>query len=496
MKFKKILLITLLLLAVFTISAVSAANDNATVDNIATEEEGIPDDINFEDTQNLSDVSPIEEDTVSNEYDITVPDKIYVGHRAQANFTCPSDFEGTLFAGTGAYDVKNGKATIFIDSDTPGTYDEKYFFVRDYFYKGDEFEDLLDLIDEDEITYVGNFNYTSSIKNSEKIDINLPKLIYKNTATKITFTGPSNLKGKVTIGYYDEEEGYPVEICDDDYDPARIYDDEGYSVAHISYVKGKATASIKFFNTGVNNLWYHFKSSDSKIRYTVPFNVTVLIKPKKPTIIASEFTTDYSSTKKYQVRIKDADGKYVGAGKTVTFELHRVLYTENNKDKTVKVTTKSVKTDKNGYAKVHFNVASDTYKVKIKYGGATVNKYYYVQSIINSKNIFKTAKKIVIPISLNKVDGKYLKGKKIKITFCRQDFDKKGNTIWKPIKSYTKKTNKKGAVKFTFNKSPIKISSDDYGLGFTVIISYSKDKTDAVYTQYSKNPFKYHWEFF
>ncbi|MEE0943327.1 MAG: hypothetical protein UIB63_09485, partial [Methanobrevibacter sp.] len=202
-----------------------------------------------------------------------------------------------------------------------------------------------------------------------------------------------------------------------------------------------------------------------------------------------DFKTLYTSKKAYQVRILYNQSKSIGAGKTVTFYFYK-----NGKIKA----TKTSKTDSRGYAKVNFNVVAGEYKVKTKYGPTAVTKKYIVKPIITINKIGKgnsrgmpkpvTAKKFVFGATLKKVDGKYLKGKKVKITFYR--WDDNDNRI--KVKTLTKKINSKGVVKVTYKKFPFKIKYGGWYDGwFAVVFSYLKEKGEATLYVKSASPIKY-----
>ena len=110
----------------------------------------------------------------------------------------------------------------------------------------------------------------------------------------------------------------------------------------------------------------------------------------------------YSAAASYKVRIIK-DGKAVGAGQSVVF-------TFNGK-------TTTVKTDKNGYATLKLNtkVKVKKYTVTAKYNGVTVKNTVNVKHLIKAKayNIKKSKKVNKIKVSTNKVNGKFLKGKKL-----------------------------------------------------------------------------------
>ena len=125
-------------------------------------------------------------------------------------------------------------------------------------------------------------------------------------------------------------------------------------------------------------------------------------------------------------------------------------------------TTYKVKTDKNGVAKLKLSkFTPKTYKIVISYKGAKVSKKLTVKHILKLKKVKvrKYARKLVLKASLDKVDGKYLKGKVIKFKF-------KGKT-------YKAKTNSKGIAKVTIKRKVLKKLK--IGKKITYRASYLKD---------------------
>ena len=160
---------------------------------------------------------------------------------------------------------------------------------------------------------------------------------------------------------------------------------------------------------------------------------------------------NYLANSDYKVRIVGDDGKFVGAGELVTF---------NIAGKIIKV-----KTDKNGFASVKINLAPKTskYKISAEYKGFKTSNNVKVNSILSAKNIKikKSAKKSIIKVTLKKVNGKYLKSKKITLKFNK--------------KTYKAKTNKKGVAKFKIPKKAIKKLK--VGKKYKYQVTYLKDKT-------------------
>ena len=383
--------------------------------------------------------------TYNPDFKITIPSVAYLTD-STVTFTGSKDVEGKISINTGMIDrtfkgdYKNGiaKIKIFDEEFGPKTYQYKF----EGMYNGEKFE------------YNGEFKVTLTL-----FTVSLPKTVYEGHSFKATFTGSQSMNGQIDSEYFKD--------------------------SFVDVRKGQATVTINGLKAGVKTIKYDFTDSKGNIFYS-SFKVNVI---KPPVIKANDFKTLYTSKKAYQVRILYNQSKSIGAGKTVTFYFYK-----NGKIKA----TKTSKTDSRGYAKVNFNVVAGEYKVKTKYGPTAVTKKYIVKPIITINKIGKgnsrgmpkpvTAKKFVFGATLKKVDGKYLKGKKVKITFYR--WDDNDNRI--KVKTLTKKINSKGVVKFTYKKFPFKIKYGGWYDGwFAVVFSYLKEKGEATLYVKSASPIKY-----
>ena len=136
----------------------------------------------------------------------------------------------------------------------------------------------------------------------------------------------------------------------------------------------------------------------------------------------------YLDKKAFKVKLTKDD--MPAAGEMVNINVNGVTY--------------SIKTDSNGVASLKINLVPKTYEVTAQYRNVTVSSKVTVKHVIQIKNlkVKRSAKKLKIKVTLKKVDGKFLKGKKLKLKF-------KGKT-------YTAKTNKKGVATFTIKKNVIK----------------------------------------
>jgi hypothetical protein len=145
---------------------------------------------------------------------------------------------------------------------------------------------------------------------------------------------------------------------------------------------------------------------------------------KDSKIITGDFKVTYCDGTKYNVKVYGDDGK--PAKTKVTFLIGGKVF-------------KTVCTDAKGIASVKITKKPGTYWITSKSLGKSVTKKLVVNHLLKLKVIkVKSAKKIIVKASLAKINGKYLKGKKI--------------TLKVNGKKFTAKTNKDGVAKFTIKK--------------------------------------------
>jgi hypothetical protein len=162
----------------------------------------------------------------------------------------------------------------------------------------------------------------------------------------------------------------------------------------------------------------------------------------------SDLTQYYTQGKYYNVRAYTDNGTPVGAGKTVTFKINGKTY--------------SITTDKDGYAMLKISLKPKTYTIVASFNGFSVKNKITVKSVVAAKNLKfkKSSKSVKIKVSLRKVNGKYLKNKKVTLKFN--------------IKTFKAKTNKKGVATFTIKNSVYKKLKTNKKYTYQVI--YGKDK--------------------
>jgi len=184
---------------------------------------------------------------------------------------------------------------------------------------------------------------------------------------------------------------------------------------------------------GTYQATYSFAGDNDYYLSSASNKVTVL-----PSISCNKnFNVYYGNTITYKVRITGSDGKFVGAGKSVTIKVNGQAY--------------NVKTDKSGYATKSLKLKTGTYTITSEFNGDKVSNKIVVKPTLIAKNtVAKKAKKVKFTVKLVDKKGKVLKKKKI-------TFKVKGKT-------YKAKTNKKGVATVYFKN--LKVGK------FTVSSSY------------------------
>ena len=212
-----------------------------------------------------------------------------------------------------------------------------------------------------------------------------------------------------------------------------------------SLSNGKATVNIPELAEGFHNITVSY-SGDGK--YSPITKSSVVVKEHVPVIklTASNLNMLYSSGKYFKVRLT-SDGQPL-ANKSVKITINGKTYSKT--------------TDKNGYASIKISLTPKAYNVKAAYANLTVTKKVTVKSTITAKNINakRSAKTVKIKVTLKKVNGKYLKNKKITFKFNK--------------KTFKAKTNKKGVATFTIKNSVYKKLKTNKKYTYQVI--YGKDK--------------------
>lgn len=198
----------------------------------------------------------------------------------------------------------------------------------------------------------------------------------------------------------------------------------------LNLVNGSANITIPGLDNGDYNVSVTYSGDNKYLGFDKTVNVTVDANQYEPKVVASDLTMVYTAGKSYSATVWGANGK-LASDVEVTFLINGKVF-------------KTVKTNQNGVASVKLTQVPGTYKITAKSLEKSVTKKLTVKHVVTLKkvNVKRSAKKLVLTATLSKVNGKYLKNKKVTFKF-------KG-------KKYTAKTNAKGVAKVTIKKSVLK----------------------------------------
>ena len=239
------------------------------------------------------------------------------------------------------------------------------------------------------------------------------------------------------------------------YFSVKVVSDDGHAVgagAVVNFtINGKTTATITdadgIAKVAITNVPGTYDVTTSYDGQTYKNSVAVKLNTKTCKITQNKnIKVDYAGGKYFSVKIVSADGKVAASGASVKFTI-------NGKSTTVK-------TNKNGIAKIKITDVPKKYTIKTTFNGKSVKNTVTVKQVLKAKKVTvkKTAKKFTLKATL-KINGKLQKGKIITFKFNG--------------KTYKVKTNKKGIAQKTLNKKVI--NKLKKGKTYAVKVTYSKD---------------------
>ena len=196
----------------------------------------------------------------------------------------------------------------------------------------------------------------------------------------------------------------------------------------VGVVNGIATLDISKYKNGNYVIQWNYSGDEKHTPITRQVSLSIIHKASR--INAGDVKITYTQSSWYSVTLYGNDGKPLSNA--------RVEFLIGNK------VIGRVNTNANGVAGVSISSNPGTYSLSIKAPGKTVTKKLTVEHIISLKTvkIKRSAKKLVLTATLKKINGKYLKGKRITFKFNG--------------KKYSAKTNKKGVAKVTIKKNVLK----------------------------------------
>ncbi|WP_298500455.1 right-handed parallel beta-helix repeat-containing protein [uncultured Methanobrevibacter sp.] len=217
---------------------------------------------------------------------------------------------------------------------------------------------------------------------------------------------------------------------------AKVLDEFGNPISGVSVVfkrinsAGKAVnmGSAKTNSNGVATLSYSVGASLTLRTYSMTAEVAnqdnyngakttskLTVKEKISFVGAKNYNVYFGNTVTYKIQIKDANTKKVLSGKSVTFKI-------NGK-------TKTVKTDKKGYASYSVKLNAGSYTITATCNGYSSSKKITFKPTLTAKDVSqKKSKTTKFTVKLVDKKGKILKNKKITFKFKNKQYSAKTNS--------------------------------------------------------------------
>ena len=294
---------------------------------------------------------------------------------------------------------------------------------RSGYLQAEEYRNNFVAIDDDLIAGVGTYFNDTGVEYAVEI--------YVNGQLRHTQKGLSPFAGYHTIKL-------------DSYIPIKKGDE--FTVKIKSNTVPISTYSRQHYAQGISEVFYGGEWGDSTTQGFVSCIKAYTLADDTKIINNNDISVDYDGGKYFSVKVVTADGHAVGAGAAVKF--------------TINGKTSTVKTDKNGIAKIKITDLPKKYIITTSYNVKTYKNTVTVKQVLKATKVTvkKTAKKFTLKATL-KINGKAVKSKIIK-------FKLNGKT-------YKVKTNAKGIAQKTLNKKVIKKLKK--GKTYTVKVTYLKD---------------------
>ena len=235
---------------------------------------------------------------------------------------------------------------------------------------------------------------------------------------------------------------------------AGFYDLDGKPLANTKVTIISAGKNIDATTNSTGGVSFYVNSANMGSHYIDIVNPVNNYSLRVPVSIVSIFSGAsnvnmyYYDGSTFKVRVKDALGRFEGAGEIVTIKIGKKTF--------------KVKSDKNGWAtlKILSSIKPGKYTIKATYYSNTVSKKLTVKQVLKTKKtvtVKKSAKKLSLSATLKA--KKALKNKVVK-------FKVNGKT-------FKAKTNSKGVAKVTLKQSVIKKLKA--GKKYTINVSYLYD---------------------
>lgn len=397
---------------------------------------------------------------------ITYPEFMMIGDDEYLTFEAPSDANGTLYVLNTIKTLENGKANVSLSNLPLGlTYLNLSYFDEKYGnYSLDKYLGVrvCNMTAKLEITRITD---KIIITLNESVPYALGEIIIDNVTSALFFDNstaeiPYDDFENITARFLGSAHCIPVSVSKRN--PFRLSPEQmEYDVGDVEIqaaVRGNVTGDLQIMGENVGN--YTFPITQSIMKMPIPnlpagkYNITIsyagndeffassysrtiLVMENlppfifNPKIIAKDTTVKYLSKAKITAKVYMSDDMIVAGDILVTFKVNGKKYI------TVNTTSK-------GEATVTLNKAPGTYEITIEAMGIKEIRKLTVKHLVTLKTaaVKKSAKKLTLKVTLAKVNGKYLKNKKVTFKFNG--------------KKYAAKTNSKGVAKVTIKSQVLK----------------------------------------
>ena len=323
--------------------------------------------------------------------------------------------------------VKDGKATIIIRPLEPGEYEAFIYYSGDNNYQSNHTTSMVTVLDKISVVapdvtkyYHGPERLVVNVTQSGKAIVNATVEITINGAT---YTRQTDENGTASIGLNLERGNYTATVKVEDIevnsnvtilptvngtDVTKVFRNDTQYYATFLDSQGNYLKDGEAVRFNINGVMYDRKVSGDKGlaklninleqgEYIITAmnlvtgentanNITVI-----PRIIENnDITKYYRNGTQYTVKIIGDDGKPVGAGESVTFNINGVFYTRQ--------------TDANGTAKLNINLLPGDYIITAEYKGCKVSNNIKVLPVLTASDLVKKYGTIT-PFEANLVDG-------------------------------------------------------------------------------------------
>ena len=402
MDFKKILFISIFLLAILSIGAVSAAED---VDSDAIAVNDIDADINEDIVQEVDEdtaLGAVEEEPVSvadAEIDVTPADGSNMTYKEDKNMAIQLKSGGAVVENpTGNLTVKENENVLFNGPFVNGavTISLKNLTVANHVF---------------DISYTGPDYSPEDVKYSIDVYpiVNIPPSVTVGEDKYIEMIADPNATGQFVV------------VIDNDFENKRVTLDP---------INGTARYSMKNLDDGNVMIQISYQIGGTPLDQYFDVDIASV----KGKVVASDVKMYYYDGTKLAVKVYGTNGKLVEYGEEVTIKIGKKTY--------------YAETNSKGVAYLTIKELPGKYSVKISYTDAndkvaSITKSLVVQKVLTLKTatVKKSAKKLVLSATLKK-GKKAISGKRITFKFNG--------------KTYKATTNKKGIAKVTVKKAVLK----------------------------------------